>query len=242
VLEATYRRMHEETGSARVTHATLDEAERILLEELDSQRELFPISPKEARARTAVRKLEFDLLRHLRREAETGGDFEPADLELSFGADGREPLRLEPEGVAIRGRIDRVDVRDGHALVVDYKSGKKGYPVARWEEDRRLQVALYMLAVRELLALEPVGGVYVPLANPDEGPRGLLLQGEVAEGAFKKPDVRSREEFEEALRGARERVCELAARMRAGEVRPCPDTCAWNGGCSHPSICRVEKR
>ena len=39
---------------------------------------------------------------------------------------------------------------------------------------------------------------------------------------------------------ARERVREIAARMQAGDVRPCPDTCAWNGGCSYPSICREE--
>ncbi len=37
----------------------------------------FRISPKETRFRTAVRRLEFDLLRHLRREAERGGVFEP---------------------------------------------------------------------------------------------------------------------------------------------------------------------
>ncbi|GAC1317424.1 MAG: hypothetical protein NVSMB25_05070 [Thermoleophilaceae bacterium] len=243
VLEATYRRLHEESGSARVRGPTLALAEQILLEELDAKRAAFPISPREARARTAVRKLEFDLLRHLRREAEadTAG-FEPTELELSFGGDGLGPLRVGADRVAIRGRIDRVDVRDKEAIVVDYKSGKNGYPVARWEPDNRLQVALYMLAVRELLGLEPVGGLYVPLADPKGGPRGLLLQGAVAGGAFKKQDLRPREEFEAALERARERVGELAARMRSGEVRPCPETCAWNGGCSHPSICRVEQR
>jgi hypothetical protein len=59
---------------------------------------------------------------------------------------------------------------------------------------------------------------------------------------FKKNDVKAPDEFEEHLRAARERVCEVAGQMRAGAVRPCPDTCAWNGGCSYPSICRVEKR
>ena len=32
----------------------------------------------------------------------------------------------------------------------------------------------------------------------------------------------------------------MAGRMRTGDVRPCPETCAWNGGCSYPSICREE--
>ena len=59
-----------------------------------------------------------------------------------------------------------MDTLGKQALVRDYKSGKNGYPVARWEQDNRLQAAVYMLAVREKLGLEPVGGVYVPLAAP----------------------------------------------------------------------------
>ena len=30
--------------------------------------------------------------------------------------------------------------------------------------------------------------------------------------------------------------------MRAGRLGPCPDSCAYRGGCSYPSICRVEAR
>jgi hypothetical protein len=59
-------------------------------------------------------------------------------------------------------------------------------------------------------------------------------------GGVQKNDRKEDPEFEEQLVRARERVGELAARMRAGEVRPCPETCAWNGGCSYPSICREE--
>jgi hypothetical protein len=28
--------------------------------------------------------------------------------------------------------------------------------------------------------------------------------------------------------------------MRRGELCSSPDSCAWNGGCSYPSICRSE--
>src|SRR5207248_3352264 len=245
VLESTFTRLRERTGSARVTPATLPEAEAILLDELRAKQDEYRISPREARFRTAVRRLEFDLLRHLRREADAGGDFEPAELELSFGGDGdpHGPLRLDPEGVTIRGRIDRVDVRGREALVRDYKSGKKAYPVARWEQDNRLQVALYMLAVRELLQLEPVAGVYVPLAG-NERPRGLLRADAYDDlgAGFMREDVKEAPEFDVQLDRARERVCEVASQMRSGEIRPCPDSCAWNGGCSYPSICRVEGR
>ncbi|MEA2396963.1 MAG: hypothetical protein QOK25_519, partial [Thermoleophilaceae bacterium] len=86
VLELTYRRLFERTGSRRIDPETLPEAERILLEALRERQDEFRISPTATRVRTAVRRLEFDLLRHLRAEAEAGGRFEPTELELEFGA------------------------------------------------------------------------------------------------------------------------------------------------------------
>ncbi len=236
VLEATYRRLGE-----KVTPDNLGRAEAILLEELKGQQDNFPISPRETRLRTAVRRLEFDLLRHLRREAEAGGSFAPAHVELGFGGKGEGELPpLCIDGIELTGRIDRVDVDGGRAVVQDYKTGKTTFPVARWEDKNRLQVALYMLAVRDLLELEPVAGLYIALAN-ENGPRGIARDDAAdAIGAVAKNDRLATEEFEAQLARARERVGELAVRMRSGEVRPCPETCAWNGGCSYPSICREE--
>ena len=244
VLEATYRRLRAETGSAKVTPESLARAEEILLETMREKQPEFRISPKETRFRTAVRRLEFDLLRHLRREAERGGVFEPDALELSFGMpDSELPALSLGDGVQVRGKIDRLDTWNGYAAVTDYKSGRNGYPVARWEVDRRMQAALYMLAAEELLGLQPAAGVYVPLADPKKGqPRGLVLDevaDELGEGYAAK-DVRDAAGVREELDRARSRVREIAARIQSGDVRPCPDTCAWNGGCSYPSICREE--
>ena len=245
VLELTYRRLRERTGSRRVTRENLAEAESILVEALREREGEFRISPTAVRVRTAVRRLEFDLLAHLRRESEAGGRFEPTELEMDFGMPGslQPPLPLA-EGLGIRGRIDRVDTWDGHFLVRDYKGGSNAPPWAKWEKERRLQVALYMLAVRELMELEPAGGVYVPLRGKDRRPRGIVLKDlseELGEGFLDKDRV-SAEQLEEQLELARERAIELAGRLRCGDVRPCPSTCAWNnGGCSYPSICRVER-
>jgi ATP-dependent helicase/DNAse subunit B len=247
VLELTYRRLRERTGARRVTRENLPEAEAILVEALRERQGEFPISPTAVRVRTAVRRLEFDLIGHLRFEAEAGGSFEPTELELEFGMPGsleNRPLQLT-EGLGIRGRIDRVDTADGHFLVRDYKGGTRAPKGADWEKDRRLQVALYMLAVRELTELDPAGGVYVPLAGKDRRPRGLLredLRDELGDG-FVENDRVSGEEIERQLAAARERAIELAGRLRAGEVRPCPSTCSWKagGGCTYPSICRVEQ-
>jgi ATP-dependent helicase/DNAse subunit B len=244
VLETTYKRLREETGDRRVTRANLARAEAFMREALAEGQRSFPISPKETRVRAAVRRLEFDLLRHLRKEADYDGRYEPEHLELSFGSseDGGHRLELA-DGVAVAGKIDRIDTWDGRALVRDYKSGSKGTPVARWQEDRRLQAAIYMLAVRRMLGLELAGGVYVPLAGKDPKPRGLLAR-ELAEelgSGFTKTDYRAEDEFAEVLEQAEQTVVELVGQVRRGEVTPCPGTCGWRGeGCSYPSICREE--
>ena len=242
VLQRTFQRLRDETGARRVTPANLGQAERIVLEELREQQSEFRLSPKQTRVRAAARRLEFDLLRFLGRESERDGDFEPEHLELSFG-DGRtsEPVELEP-GLRVRGRIDRVDTSDGMALVIDYKSGKKAdsYKVGSWESENRFQAALYMLVVERLLALRAAGGVYLPLGG-DERPRGMVAQdvGELGSG-FVKTDRLAPEEFREKLDWALEQVRATDALMRAGELGCNPDSCAWNGGCSYPSICRCE--
>ena len=61
-------------------------------------------------------------------EQRAGGGTRPARVELPFGLDGAEPVRIElADGRVLffRGRADRVDVgNDGRAVVFDYKSGK----------------------------------------------------------------------------------------------------------------------
>jgi ATP-dependent helicase/DNAse subunit B len=254
VLEHTYRRVREETGERRVTLANLVQAERILLEELHAHRSEFPLSPKQTRVRAAARRLEFDLLRYLRAEADSDGGFEPEHLELRFGygeghrgsaslacgAAFSEPVEIAA-GLRVRGRIDRVDVNDGRALVLDYKSGRRvdRYKVASWEAENRFQAALYMLVVERLLALRAAGGVYVALGSDDPRPRGMVAADVEELGAgFFANDRLEPDEFRAKLDWALERIRETDALMRRGELRCSPDTCAWNGGCSYPSICR----
>jgi ATP-dependent helicase/DNAse subunit B len=243
VLEHTYRRLREETGDRRVTPGNLAHAERILLEELRERESLFQLSPKQTRVRAAARRLEFDLLRWLRREAESDGEFEPEHLELSFGlGEDSDPVEIA-EGLRVRGRIDRVDTNDGMALVLDYKTGKRvdRYKVASWEPENRFQAALYMLVVERLLGLRAAGGVYVALGERSPRPRGMVAADvdELGSG-FVKNDRLGPGEFREKLDWALGRIRETDAAMRRGELRCTPDSCAWNGGCTYPSICRSE--
>jgi RecB family exonuclease len=244
VLELTYRRLREQTGSARVTQASLPIAEGLLHEALREEQHEFQLSPSQTRVRAAVRRLEFDLLRYLRHEAQSESELEPAELELGFGLKDSElpALRLEPEGIEIRGVIDRVDRANGHALVVDYKSGRNVMGVAKWADKGKLQAPLYALVVKDLMGLEPIGAVYQPLAGDDLRPRGVVdsaHKNELGERYY-RTDWKSPEELEEALDVARETVRNVVARMRDGEIGPKPNCCSGGTGCAFPSVCRNE--
>ena len=119
VLEHTFRRLRDETGERRVSHANLAHAERILLEELHARRSDFQLSPKETRVRAAARRLEFDLLRFLRSEADSDGSFEPDRFELPVrhrrgrraGGDRRGPARARAYRPRRRERRDGARAR-----------------------------------------------------------------------------------------------------------------------------------
>jgi len=245
VLERTYRGLREQTGSARLTAATLATAERTLHDALREAQESgdFQLSPSQTRVRAAVRRLEFDLLRYLRHEAENETDLEPTELELSFGLENSSLPALKLDGIEIRGVIDRVDRSNGHALIVDYKSGKNVLGVAKWADKGKLQAPLYALVARELLGLVPIGAVYQPLAGDDLRARGLVDRDHKDElgDRFVKTDWRDHDGFQEALDDARQTVRDVVARMREGDIRPKPTCCSGGTGCAYPSICRVRK-
>lgn len=230
----------------RVTPATLGRAETILLETMRAGESEFPLSPSQTRVRAAVRRLEFDLIRYLRWDATSDSTLEPAEVELPFGMEDElslPPLRIR-DGIEIRGKIDRVDRSNGHALVVDYKSGKNVYGVAKWDERNLLQAPIYMLAVKELLGLVPIGGIYQPLKGDPPKPRGLVSKEHRAElgERYVRTDWVDDDAIDAELDRARGTVVEVVGRMRAGAVAPTPDCCSAGNGCQFPSICRAERK
>jgi ATP-dependent helicase/DNAse subunit B len=247
-MHATLEEVLRRLGRA-VTAETLPEAFSILEEVLrESSFDVAPGRSEGVRA-AALRTLEADLRRYLHFEAGDGADWQPAGVEVRFGfaeEEGSLPaleLGSAPGEVSVRGAIDRVDAdpEGTRAIVRDYKSGaaRPEYQGARWGPDRRLQVALYMLAVRELLGLDPVGGLYQPLGGPDLRPRGVFLEGAPVGSAVVANDVRSREELDSVLEDARGRALAVTARLRSGELVPCPETCSRDG-CRYPGICRSQ--
>jgi RecB family exonuclease len=255
VLERVLRRL----GTA-VTPDSLGDALTVLGEVLaelpadgsEGGVEIGPGRPEGLRA-ALRRSIEADLRRYLAHEAADGCDWAPLALELRFGFGAGEDeaeeslpaVRLgdEPDAVLLRGVIDRVDVDPSgrEAIVRDYKSGstRPERQGARWLVERQLQVALYMLAVRELLGLDPIAGLYQPLGGRDLRARGVFRQGAPLGTAAVANDAREPDELQELLRDAETLAVQLAGELRSGRLEPCPSTCSRDG-CSYPGICWSE--
>ena len=201
-----------------------------------------------------VRRVEGLLTRFLREECERDGGFEPWLLEAGFGEDeGRERPALEIDGWRLHGAIDRVD-RDvrGQALVIDYKLASAVTPRGKLEEQAKLQLQLYLVAVAELWGAKPVGGLYHPLRGTSaRRPRGFVRDEAVAELAtygLARTDVVDDDAFEELLADARRRAGEIVTRMRRGDIRRDPGPRPGLRGhgicppfCDFAPICRRDR-
>jgi RecB family exonuclease len=204
--------------------------------------------------RGIARRVEGLLARFLAEESGREGRFQPWLLEAGFGAEeGSQRPALEIDGWRLHGAIDRVD-RDeqGRALVVDYKLAGAVTPRGKLEEQAKLQLQLYLIAVAELWGAEPAGAVYHPLRGTSaRRPRGLVLD-EAAEGladyGLARTDLVDREGFDELMSDARRRAGEIVARMRRGDIRRDPGPRRGLRGhgvcppfCDFAPICRRDR-
>jgi ATP-dependent helicase/DNAse subunit B len=253
-LKETLDGLRGETGSARITQATLGRARELLRSSLatadaDPARRV-SVSPE--RAAAIARSLRADLERYLEHAAAQEGSLVPQELELGFGFDDPdaedhgEPSDLPAfdlgGGIRLRGRIDRIDVgAGGEAVVIDYKA-KTAESSEKWLEKRNLQVALYMQAAEQLLGLRVVGGLYQPLSGRDLRARGVLLADHDAAENCVRTDRVDAEVLDELLAEVLDRARTAADEARRGALEPRPESCGYGGrGCMYPTICRCER-
>ncbi len=232
VLEQALRRL---TDAGALTPERLPEARAAVREALAELSGETTLSVEPARARALLHRLEADLVRYVEAAATARSAARPAAFEVAFsGLDLGDDVRVD-------GTIDRIDVLPGgrKAVLYDYK-GRVAPPAARWLEEGRFQLALYALAARRLLDLEPVGALYQPLGAPDLRPRGVLREGEDPELRSVAADRRDPDAFASLLDEAVALASAAAGEARAGALVPRPDSCAYDGGCAHPTICRGE--
>ncbi len=256
-LKDTLEGLRAETGSARLTPASLRRARELLGRALADNEAEHPLSVAPERGTAVRRRLQADLERYLEHAAAAESQLEPLSLELGFGfaeagtlpageqagerGEASELPALElGGGVRLRGRIDRVDVSGGgEAVVYDYKGGRAPAG-ARWIRDGSVQVALYMRAVESLLRLSAVGGFYQPLTGEDLRARGVLDGDAGIELECVRSDVLEHEQIRDLVGQAVAMAVQAAGEAGRGELQARPQTCAFRGGCMYPSICRCD--
>jgi ATP-dependent helicase/DNAse subunit B len=247
-LYAFYAGLPRELGVERVTPETLEPAlsflERCLDDAIGSGVRIDVDEVDAAELREGLRR---DLVRFVRTEAGSKLAFVPRRFELGFGTDRSAPelqrgLELG-EGLFLSGKIDRIDVDplSARGIVQDYKSGKGSFSARQIDEERRLQVPLYMLVLRDLAGIEPLGGLYRALSGA-RASRGMLRAESRDElPGFKPADYLDEEQFWAQAETARERALAAARRIRAGDVVHDPKGGECPTWCDLWTMCRVGR-
>ena len=248
-LFAFFKGLPKRTGAERVRPDNLAQALELLRECLaEALQAHVRLDFPELERRELEESLARDLEQLVRREAESESPLVPDRFEVSFGYErsAQELQRgLDLGGFTVSGKIDRID-RDpfgARGIVVDYKSGKSAYSARRIEDELHLQIPLYMLVLRDLVGIEPLGGVYRALAG--EGVARGLLRAEAREDGvpgYMRNDYVDEEAFWGQIDKAQEQARTAVARIREGDVRhdpkggfPCPTWCElW-------PMCRVRR-
>jgi ATP-dependent helicase/DNAse subunit B len=247
-LFAFYTGLPKELGADRVTEETLDAALRFLGRCLDEAlRGGVRLDLPEVQAAELRVGLARDLERFVRAEARSPVGLVPRRFEVSFGTDRSAPelqrgLDLG-DGVTVSGKIDRVDIDpfSARGIVQDYKSGRSTHSAAQIAAEERLQIPLYMLVLRDLAGVEPLGGLYRPLAGAAQA-RGMLR----AEAGDDLPGFQARDYLDEAafwaqVEAAQARARRNAERIRRGDVDHDPRGGECPPWCDLWTMCRVTR-
>ena len=183
----------------------------------------------------------------MRDESRSPLQLAPRRFEVGFGSDRSAPelQRGLPlgDGLHLSGKIDRIDVDpfSARGIVQDYKSGRTVHSAKQIDEELKLQIPLYMLVLRDLVGIEPLGGVYRALAGA-RVTRGLLHAGASEDlPGFQKNDYLDDDEFWSLVETSRERARGYAQRIRAGDVKHDPKGGTCPSWCDLWTMCRIER-
>ena len=247
-LHKFYAGLPKELGTDRVVPENVEQAVGFLRRCLDDAlRGGVRLELTDLQAAELEESLWRDLEGFLRDEAASPLALVPRQFEVSFGSDRSAPqlqrgLHLG-DGVHLSGKIDRIDVDpfSARGIVQDYKSGRTAHSAKQIDEELKLQIPLYMLVLRDLVGIEPLGGVYRALAGA-RVTRGLLAAGATDDlPGFQRNDYLDEHAFWALVDTARERALGYAQRIRAGDVRHDPKGNSCPAWCDLWTMCRVER-
>jgi len=240
-LEKFYRVLPERFGVHQPVKDKLDELEELIVGIFEEEFRREAADTESVDAKFSRHEMAENLKRFIRAEAGRPTDFKPSLFEASFGLpadtyddEHKEECLVLDGGTKIRGKIDRIDIDDNNrAMVIDYKS--RGIPsVKDIESAKKLQVPLYIEAVKRLWGLHPIAGGYLSIAKTTA--EGIYNSDAIDKSALPSKAAKSDEEFETIISNALEKVGEIAGRIREGSFSPANDADCTFCGLTH--ICR----
>jgi PD-(D/E)XK nuclease superfamily len=243
-----YSGLPKELGAERVTQDNVEPAVGFLATCLDETLSGVRMELTDLQARELRHGLWRDLEGFVRADAASKLPLVPRRFEVLFGSERSGPelrrgLELAP-GVVLAGKIDRIDVDpfSARGIVQDYKSGKTGHSASQIDSELKLQIPLYMLVLRDLVGIEPLGGVYRPLSGERKA-RGLLRAEARSDGVpgFVKNDYLDEESFWGQVERSRELASGLVGRIRDGDVKHDPKSGDCPTWCQYWPMCRVRR-
>jgi ATP-dependent helicase/DNAse subunit B len=247
-LHKFYAGLPKEVGHDRVTPENLERARGFLRQCLDDAlRGGVRLELTELQAAELDEGLWRDLQGFLEDEAASKLEFLPRRFEVGFGSERSAPelqrgLHLG-DNLYLSGKIDRIDVDpySARGIVQDYKSGRTAHSAKQIDDELKLQIPLYMLVLRDLVGIEPLGGVYRALAGA-RVTRGLLHAGATDDlPGYQKNDYLPEDEFWSLVETSRERARGYAQRIRAGDVKHDPKGGTCPSWCDLWTMCRIER-
>jgi len=242
-----FTRLPKELGVEKLDERVEDDAVRLMRACLDEALQGVRMEMTDMEARELDQTLWRDLEVLVHEECASALPLVPRRFEVAFGSERAAPelqrgLDLG-NGLTLSGKIDRIDIDpfSARGIVQDYKSGKHAHSAVEIEKELRLQIPLYMLVLRDLVGIEPLGGVYRPLAGERKA-RGLLRkdEGDMLPG-YVKTDYLDEETFWATVDNAKETASRLAGRIGTGDVLHDPrggDCPQW---CDLWPMCRVPR-
>jgi len=246
-LHRFFARIPAELGVEKLEPGHVDAAKRLMRQCLDEALGGVRMDLTEMQLHELDQTLWRDLQALVEEECDSQLSLVPRRFEVSFGSERAAPelqrgLELGP-GLTLSGKIDRIDVDPfgARGIVQDYKSGKHAHSAAEIERELRLQVPLYMLVLRDLVGLEPLGGLYRPLAGARRA-RGLVRADEEETlPGYVKSDYLDEEAFWGVVESAKSTASALAGRIREGDVHHDPRGGECPQWCDLWPMCRVER-
>jgi ATP-dependent helicase/DNAse subunit B len=199
----------------------------------------------QARTATILRRLvsTSDAIRPFERQRVLG-------VELEFGtsraAVALQEVRLPAQNagetdVYVRGRIDRIDLGDGHAGVIDYKT-TVGKPLDLREAllTSDFQLPFYLLAVKQWHPEHLVDAAWIGMQKRDVRTLSSVLEKGARVDELLAVDAPSRAiAAREGRLNVANAVHGLLGKLRAGDFSARPTGCKY---CELKAVCRISQR